>query len=275
MNKINFLALKSKLPIIIGGIVLICLVLFLSFKIFGHKKAVETKPEPKKKTKVEEINIIPVEERPYLYLTPLADGKNVEITLVYVKKSSQEAEYELEYQAGTLLQGAFGALKLTQLPFTEKILFGSCSAGGACTYHTDIKGGSLLTRFMDGTDKYVLKSDWRYFDNIDKSNKLASKDAKFQLVADALTKQRYAIIFNAPGFPQELEGAVASDIYSLQTSSPLSGKGETTIRANQEGANLQIATWNGQEWQYHSGVIDGKTITAEVELSELYVVVAK
>lgn len=268
-------ALKTKLPVIIGGIVVVLLILFFSLKIFSQKKPTETQPEPKKKTKVEEINVIPVEERPYLYLTPLIDGKNVEITLVYVKKPAQEAEYELEYQAGTLLQGAFGALKLTELPFTEKILLGSCSAGGACTYHTDIKGGSLLTRFITGADKYVLKSDWRYFDNTNKSNQLASKDAKFQLTADSLSKQRYAIVFNTPGFPQGLEGTIASDIYSLQTSSVISGKGKVTIRANQEGANLQIGTWNGQTWQYYSGTIEGKSIAAEVELAELYLVVLK
>ena len=266
--------MKKKLPLIIVALILLIGGgLFAFNKIKASKNNTNTETTPKPKTKVEEVNVIPVEERPYLYLTPLTDGRNVQITLVTVKKTASEAEYELEYQAGTLLQGAFGALKLDSLPFAETILFGSCSAGGACTYHTDIKGGTLLTRFM-GEEKYVLKSDWRYFDNSDKTETIASKDAKFQLEAKNLAKQRFAIVFNTPGYPEGIEGQVVSDPYSIQTSSDLAGEGKLTLRANQEG-NLQIAAWNGSEWQYHTGTVDGKTITAEVDLAELYLAVIK
>lgn len=276
MIKLNSNQLKLKSPLaILAVVILLGTIILIVNLVLGSKKATTPEPEPKKKTKVEEINIIPVGERPYIYLTPIADGRNVAITLAEVKSPATEAEYELEYQAGTLLQGAFGALKLDSLPFVEKVLFGSCSAGGACTYHTDIKGGSLLGRFINADGKYVVKSDWRYFDNTDKSKQVASKDAKFQLTADNLAKQRFTIVYNTPGYPAGLEGEVASDIYSLQTSSAYAGKGELILRAQQEGANLQIASWNGKQWQYYQGSIDGKTVTATVDLAELYLVVLK
>jgi len=66
-------------------------------------------------------NVIPGAERPYLSIEPLADGRNVEITIHNLKKDAQEMEYELEYQAGTLLQGAFGTLDLASLPATAQM----------------------------------------------------------------------------------------------------------------------------------------------------------
>jgi hypothetical protein len=141
---------------------------------------VATKEEPKKRKIADPVNVIPVDQRPYIQIAPLADGRNLELIVKHLNKPATEAEYELEYQAGSLLQGAFGAIELPSVPAKATILLGSCSAGGACTYHTDVKGGTLLTRFK-GDESYALKSDWRYFDNRLKEIELASKDAKFQL----------------------------------------------------------------------------------------------
>jgi len=265
---------KKPIILLIGLVLLLSLGVLIFAKTKLGKENSKTSPSLKAKTKVEELNVIPVDQRPYIYLTPMADGRNVKITLKEIKKPALNGEYELEYQTGTLLQGAFGALKLDKLPFEETTLFGSCSAGGACTYHSDIKGGNLLTRFITEDGKYVLKSDWRYFDNKEKADSIASKDAKFQLKAKELSKSRYGIVFNAPGYPSGLEGRAVSDQYSLQTSSVLTGKAELTLRANEEGS-LEIATWNGSKWQYYQGTIDGKTITATVDLAELYLVVIK
>ena len=272
MNILTKIKSNPKLGIAFGGAALLLIVgTAIVIKTIASPEATSAPTEEKKKKQIEEINVIPVEQRPYVYLTPLADGKNVEITLASIKKPATEGEYELEYQAGTLLQGAFGALDLSNLPFSEKILFGSCSAGGACTYHTDIKGGTLLTRFL-GDKKYVLKSDWRYFDNSTKETQVASKDAKFQLTADGLAQQRYLIVFNAPGYPDGVEGKVVSEIYSLQSSAPLAGEGELTLRANEEG-QLQIAAWDGKTWEYYPGTVDGKAVTATVKFAELFLVV--
>lgn len=216
-------------------------------------------------------NVIPVAERPYLVIEPLADGRNIEITVQTLKKEAEQMEYELEYQAGTLLQGAFGEIDLGSLPASARILLGSCSAGGACTYHEDVKGGSLVTRYTGGADPYALKSDWKYIINA-RETAHSSKDAKFQIDGPSLAQQRYLIIFNTPGYPEELPGTPVSDIYSLSASGILTGTAELTMRANEEG-ELKIATWNGSEWATHEGTVDGKMVTATVPLTDLYVVV--
>ena len=261
--------------ILIPAVVVVVLLVIGGAFAFSKMGKSTTVPEatPTKKAAPEQVNTIPVEERPYIQIHPETDGRNLTLTVVSLKKTASETEYELEYQAGSLLQGAFGKLSLTSLPSSVKILLGSCSAGGACTYHTDIQGGTLLTRYSADT-KYALKSEWRYFDNKTKSPDVASKDAKFQLSSPELAKQRYSIVFNTPGFPDGLEGVVVSEIFSLETTAPIKGKGKLTLRANQE-SSTHVAVWDGTKWDYIPGTVDGKTITAEVSLAPLYVAVVK
>lgn len=265
----------NKKMIVIGAAVLIVLGLLGTglYYVFGNQPAPQEEETKNKKRVVEPENVIPVAERPVIYLVPKADGHNIDIVIDSVKKAATDAEYTLEYQTGTLVQAQENIISLTSLPATETVFLGTCSAGGKCTYHEDIPGGSLRTRFA-GAETYVLKSDWKYIDNEAKENAFSSKDAFFQITSDDLANQRYLIIFNGPGYPEGLEGTVASDPYTVQGSSKLSGTGELTLRATQEG-NLVIMGWDGTTWKEFSGTVDGKSITAEVDLLPLYIVVAK
>jgi len=237
----------------------------------GRGAGEDTAIEEKRKLSLP-TNVIDVADRPYVAIRPLADGRNLDIYIDVLKIPADEIEYELEYQAGTLLQGAFGAIDASDLPTSTRVLLGSCSAGGACTYHEDVRGGTLLTRYLSSNDPYALKSDWKYIDNDERETAHSSKDAKFQVDGANLARQRFIVIFNSPGYPTDVPGEVVSEIYSLETSSALAGEAELTIRANEEG-ELKIAAWDGSEWITYEGEIDGKMITAEVDLAELYVVV--
>lgn len=251
---------------------LILLVLDGGFFFLKKDKANNETEVTKKKKLSLPTNTISLEERPYVAIKPLSDGRNVEIEIYSLMKEADIMEYELEYQAGTLLQGAFGEINLADLPEKAKILFGSCSAGGACTFHEDVKGGSLLTRYVGGAEPYALKSDWKYIDNASRETAFSSKDAKFQVDGTSLAKQRFIVIFNTPGYPKEIPGMAVSEIYSLETSGSMTGEAELTIRANEEG-ELKIAAWDGKEWMTYEGEVDGKMITAEVDLAQLYVVI--
>lgn len=266
---------NKKLISIIGVVAILILViggLYALGKMSSKSKETPVEETKKKRSRAQE-NIISVEERPYVVIKPQLNGRNVVLEVVSLKKEATSAEYELEYQAGSLLQGAFGSFELASLPATEDVLLGSCSAGGACTYHEDVRGGSLLLDFQGG-DNYVLKQDWKYIINSDRETAHSSRDAKFQIDGTNLGKQSYIIIYNTPGAPEGLEGSIASDPYSLQTSSALSGTAELTMRANQEG-NLAIMGYDGEAWHEFETSVDGKSATAEVDLMEAYVVVVK
>jgi len=229
-------------------------------------------PQAKKK-KAEPVNVLAVDQRPYIKIVPAADGRNISLVVSSLKKPATEAEYELEYQAGSQLQGAFGLLKLDSLPAEFKILLGSCSAGGACTYHENVIGGTLLTKFT-GPENYALKSEWRYSDNRAKATAISSTDAKFQLESPEFKNHRFLIVFNSPGYPEGLSGTPVSDPYSLSSSTSLTGQGTLTMRAAEEG-EFTIMGWNGTAWKSFTTTSDGKSATAPVELLELYVLVKK
>jgi hypothetical protein len=268
----------NKKPLIIGAIAAVLLLVIGGVILAGRglisgQKAVQPTPTPAKKRVVEPPNLIPVDQRPFVLIKPEADGKNVTIEVVAIKKPADSVEYELEYQAGELLQGVQGALPLSSLPAKTTQLMGSCSAGGKCTYHTDVRGGSLLLRFL-GAENYVLKQDWKYIDNKAKETAISSKDAKFQMESADLAKQKFIIIYNTPGYPDGAPGTIASEAYVLSTAAPFTGKAKLTMRANEEG-NLVIAGYDGSEWKEFPGTIDGKMVTADVEPMQVYVVIKK
>lgn len=266
--------LTKKHWLIVAGLVLAAvLVGGLVFAFTREGEVEEVTQEPARRRISEPTNIIPVEERPFVTIATDANGRNLILSFLEIKKSADAVEYELEYQAGTLLQGAFGQVELDTVPATTNIRLGSCSAGGACTYHEDVRGGSLTLRFS-GPENYALKQDWRFFDNQGREEQVASKDAKFQLESSVISRIRYLIVYNSPGYPGELDGELVSDIYSLTASSPLSGTGELVMRATQEG-ELTILGFDGSDWIEFETEVDGKTATAEVDLLEAYLVVRK
>lgn len=239
-----------------------------------HKPAVKTaEGSTKKKLINEPVNVIAVEERPYLQIIPQADGHNLVIAVQKVKKSATNAQYELEYQAGSLLQGAFGEIPLSSVPASTKVLLGSCSAGGACTYHEDVQGGTLVTKY-EGPENYALKSRWKYIDNLKKGTSFSSQDAMFQIDSKDLAAQRFLVIFNTAGYPDGLKSKPASELYSLTSSGTLKGTAKLTIRAEQED-NLAIVGYDGKSWKEFETKVDGKQATATVDLMELYTVIAK
>lgn len=269
--------MKKNLPIVIAVLVILGIVGgALAWKM-SKKPETTTQTESDKKKKVSlPINTIAETERPYLTVKPLSDGRNIMISVFEVKKPATEAEYELEYQAGSLLQGAFGAIQLGTLPAEAKVLLGSCSAGGACTYHEDVRGGTIITRFK-GEESYALKNEWKYIDNKAKDKEFSSKDAKFQISSDVLTKVRYLTITNSPGYPDKPAGEIMSEHYALAAGDALVGDAKVSIRAKDSG-NLTIAGWDGKTWTEFPTTMatdDDKRAEATVKLMPLYVVIKK
>lgn len=230
----------------------------------GEETVVKRKVTPK-------TNLIPVAERPFIQLEPTADGHNVIINIMELKKPADSLNYEMEYQTGSMLQGFQGFLELDELPVSDKKLFGSQSAGGAITYHEDIKGGSLLAEFM-GEEDYAVKSNWRYFTNSDRQSEFSSQDTKFTIANESLTRYSYLIIFNSPGYPGEIEGEIVSDVYTVNAEKSLKTiSSEFAVTFNTKEEQAQIMGYNGAEWQnidsqYEDGVLTGSAAFMEAYL---------
>ena len=263
MNKKQLPVIAAILLVIIGGF----------FMLTKNNKA-ENPQEDKtlKKRKISEpVNVIDVSERPYIVIKPNSDGRNLTIVVDAVKKEATEVEYTLDYKSDQGQQGVFGVIKLATLPATTTQLMGSCSAGGACTYHENVTSGNLETQFA-GPENFALKTEWRYIKNKDKSTQIGSTDAKFQMSGADISKITLATIGDASGLPEDVKGTIVSAPYYLVTVPALTGSVELTMRANQEG-ELKIMGWDGKVWKEFTGTVDGKSVTAQVDLLQAYVVV--
>lgn len=218
------------------------------------------------------VNTIEVSARPYVSLEPVANGRSITLVLHDLKTPAQSAEYELSYQSGSLLQGAFGVLNLEDLPFTKDILLGSCSAGGKCTFHEDVTGGELLLTF-EADEEFALKNEWAYIENDDQETAFSSQDSKFRLEGEALAKVPYLIILQTPGLPQNPDRNVISAPYAVAASREVVGEVTVTMRTSVEAEKPQILGWSGQLWKELPTTSEGKMVTTTAPLYEAYVVV--
>ena len=268
--------MTQKQLVIVGSVVAAVVLVgggaFAVSKMRGQAQPTET-AAPKKRVALP-VNVISVEKRPDMRITPTADGRSVEFTVEALNMPAKETEIELEYQSGSLLQGYTGLLALSKLPATQKVLLGSCSAGGACTYHTDVTGGTLLATFQGGGEDYAVKSDWRYIENKAKETTFTSKDGKFTMSAPELAKVAIAVIYNSPGYPEGAPGTVVSEHYAVGMTGTAPKELELSIRAAEEG-ELSIVGWDGRTWKSFETKTDGKVVTATAPVMELFLVVKK
>lgn len=270
MPKFN---LNKKQLLIILPIVLVLIGSVVFFVNKNKKVAAPVVTNTKKKVQ-SPVNVIAVSERPYLRLEPSADGRYITITVAEVKKTASQLDYEMEYQTGSMLQGFGGLIKLDKLPVSDKKLFGSQSAGGAITYHEDIKGGNFLAQFTGG-ENYAVKSAWRYFENSIKASEFSSQDTKFVISNQELNKYSYIVIYNSPGYPEGLKGDLLSDLYVVSAEKSLrtiSSNFDVSIRASEEG---QMMGYDGAKWQKMDSTYSEGLVKASGAAMDVYAVVKK
>ncbi len=248
--------------------------LFLSLFLSGCLKKKAEKPAERPKVQ-EAVNTAPLAERVYATLSFAEDSRHPvgrELTLAVAEaKGATKIEYELEYQAGTLVQAGLGSITPAdeEAPFKRDILLGSCSAGGACSYHQDVLGGTLLLRFKD-SPVGNLKGEWNFYE-AGNDGKFGSRDGKFQLESAKL-KNSFVIISQTLGLPKPVEGEVVAGPYHLETTASSAGEPAATIRLAKEGA-AALWHWDGKMYREIPSSADGKTLTAKLKEPGTYLVV--
>jgi hypothetical protein len=241
----------------------------------AEKPAASAKPAPIN----EPVNVIDLKERPFVQLSPRADGREIKVTLNDLKKDATSLEYELEYQAGTTLQGAFGSIDLTKdkPPTSKEVLLGSCSAGGKCTYNEGVTGGSITLKFR-GPQNYVLKDEWRFQDAKKAKGEFSSQDAKFQVKAGkTLDASGFVITMQTSGLPKAIDGTVLSGPYGIFVSKEpaANSKLQISMRLSEDTKTAKIYGWQENNWVAFDTKVADKTATATVPLLPVYIAVSQ
>ncbi|OGD63297.1 hypothetical protein A2160_02260 [Candidatus Beckwithbacteria bacterium RBG_13_42_9] len=199
---------------------------------------------------VKKVNELEFSKRPYVALLPHPDPSScsgVDMVIENLKNNETLAEYELEYNAGPMIQGVFGRRDFTQkVTSHQPLLFGSCSRN-KCKCDENITGGKLTLDFTAQED-YSLFSDFT-MQIIGQSDKLNSTDAR--LVVDpgsALPKSTQVIIMNTMGLPGELNGEVILGPYGIFPPKGIVARGEMAVTLQTKEAG-KLMFWGGQAWQ--------------------------
>ncbi len=267
---------KNRKLIIIG---LVLLGLFTgAFFLF---RSLKTKPANPVKKIPEAVNTVPVSDRPYVTLEPVQKshpaGTEVGITVHTVTLNSTEAEYELEYQAGTLLQGAFGSMDFTfeKPPVSKVLLLGTCSAGGKCDYNQDVTGGTLLLRLDGGDQKFAVKGEWSYQLMSEREGEFSSRDSKFRVDVGSkgLPANQYVVVMQPMGLPDKVEGDIIAGPYHISAGKADIKTAQVSFRLSQEAESVTLLSWSGGKWVEIDSEIEDQTLTADIDTLGTFVVV--
>ncbi len=248
----------------------------------------KTKQAPKSKI-AEAVNIVPVSDRPYVTLEPTDSGTNnperkdhpfgkeVLLKVHTVTLGATEANYELEYQAGSLLQAAIGTMNLVseQLPANRNILLGSCSAGGKCSYNEDVTGGTVLLRLTGGSQKFAVKGEWTYQLMGNRGGQFSSRDSKFRVDVgpNGLPSSTYVIIVQTMGLPQAAEGEVIAGPYHITVGGANIKSAEVSVRVPEDATTAKLLGWTGSTWKEYKSTLVDQTLTATVDSLTTFVAV--
>ena len=209
----------------------------------------------------QEIVETPLEERPFVSLTPRADGKEFTLDITRIK-NTQTIEYELVYDSQGLSRGVIGSVDLKgEDKVQRKLLLGSCSKS-VCKYDEGVEQGTLTLRFRgsDGTRKFT--SDFHLQQG---GKELTSIDEKFKLTGKFSVSTFY-LTMSTIGLPEEVENKVIAGPYGIFTAGSSAAKNSTlTMTFSETPTSAKLFLFNGEKSTEQTGAkIEDSNLNATV-----------
>lgn len=155
-------SMNSKTMYIIGGVIVVIIIGFVSFiMVRGDKQ--ETPAEIKKAPTQEEI-IPTVDASVKVKIVPHLEKKKFDLVVSGIPDSTTTLEYELTYQtAKGGLPGYSSAIDIEsgQDTYEKKdFLLGTCSTGGACTYDEVVGPLKVTIKFTGSYGEKLFEKDF-------------------------------------------------------------------------------------------------------------------
>ncbi|TSC54409.1 MAG: Uncharacterized protein LiPW31_133 [Microgenomates group bacterium LiPW_31] len=247
--------MKKFLPIIIAVII----VLILGIGGFLIIKSKKTSAPSTSKPQEEAIIETPLEERPYVTLTPRADGKEFTMDIGRIK-NTQTVEYELVYLSQGLSRGVIGSIDLKgETNISRKLLLGTCSKN-VCKYDEGVTEGTLTLRFRgpEGTRKFTT-----------------SIDGKFKLTGK-LSGGAFYMTTSTVGLPKEIEGKIIAGPYGVFTSGSETIKnGKANLTLSEKPSLAKLYSWDGKDWnEEKSAKVEEEIISTPTDILGTFIAVS-
>jgi hypothetical protein len=188
------------------------------------------------------INVLPIEQRPFVALFPHSSNKLITLYVIN-KNDARNLALEIEYLSGNALKGGRTSVPAdASFPYTKAFLLGSCSAGGKCSFDTDITTVNIKTKLDLGTEAHVLRSNYFFISGADKM--AATSDRKIVFEPTRLNDQ--LIIGGSHGYPAELDRQAAMEPVYLTSTGAAKISGTLTLTASEA---TDFVIWDGEEYQ--------------------------
>lgn len=257
---------------------------FRGCSFLGKKTETNIQETQKKIPPPKQVALKFSEDNPYVYLVPRADGLAVNLYATRFGEAKYLG-YELLYKTETQLQKAIGRFDLKgEEVGPEEILFGTCSAGGKCTFDKGVEEGTLTLKFLyqDIREEKVWESDFHLQTITGGGGEISSKDGKFTFKIPTGGISGPGLVNTMPflSFPDSLGKKIEGEVYGVF---PVPGmkiiKGTVSFLFFSLPENfdqLAIFGWNGNEWTEYkttSNLAD-KTLSALVEGGTVFAVAA-
>ncbi|MFC1727662.1 hypothetical protein ACFL0Y_04020 [Patescibacteria group bacterium] len=229
---------------------------FLLFKDRGEEGPVEP---PKQEGKLIETTLA---ERPYVSLTPRADGKEFTLAISRIK-NVETIEYELVYLAGDRSSGVIGSIDYKgEESLSRDLLLGTCSRN-VCKYDEGVEEGTLTLIFRSEEGVRKFTSDFHLQQGEDE---LISQDGSFSISAN-FPASSYYLTMSTIGLPAEFDKKVVMGPYGVFTA------GSQTVKAAEVGLSFEAQTspveiyaWPGDDWEMvDDSVVEDNEISAETD----------
>lgn len=156
---------------------------------------------------IENISDIDIVNRPFVTLTPTADGAEIIISIVNMNFFDR-IEFELTYQADNpqevgekLQRGSVETdIDASQSKYKKSLLLGTASRG-VRSPDTGVTDGKLTLHLFKGDTQYVSESKWDRFQVGTTAREIFDSSGNFSLSVPRLSKEYWVIIADTVGVP--------------------------------------------------------------------------
>lgn len=274
---------RSKYIIAAIAFVIIAVAVYFLFIFQKGEKDITKKSEVGEQKQIQEIGIA---DRPFVTLTPTADGAEIIISIENMGKFDA-VEYELTYLADNpqsagvkITRGATGTdINTKDTKYKKSILLGTASRG-VRSPDTGITDGKLVMHMFIGEEEFLSETDWT-FEKVGSiaGTTITDKSGNFEIEIPALGKDYFVIIADTVGVPPN-----ARDFKPEQVALPVYGtfsiassfKTTGTVSVKVEGQEPTLYAFDHNEGSFTKLATDFKnsTLTADVSSFDTFVVVS-
>ena len=190
---------KTAIYFIIGALVLIIVTIVMVTTGKNKKTPVNNNIQ---NTKVESELVLSDDQKPYISLTPQADGHRLNLKISNIPESIKEIEYDLIYTAKDenieIEKGVGGTAKIEGTSMDRELLLGteSCTSGCKYKYDEGITGGTLSLSFITADGQSAsYEAPFVLLTSADiKSKGLSLETENFSIKASVSSKSDYFVL---------------------------------------------------------------------------------